>query len=71
VYPSITSAINFINNDILKKLLKGLITNKNMMKIDIAEHKQSFLVTFVKIVKLKLSLVEFINIIIYLKFKNI
>ena len=46
--------------------------NKKIIKIEIAEHKQSFFVVFVKIVKLKVLLsLESINITIYLNFINI
>uniref|UniRef100_A0A6C0JF29 Uncharacterized protein n=1 Tax=viral metagenome TaxID=1070528 RepID=A0A6C0JF29_9ZZZZ len=34
----------FINNDVLKKLLSGLMTNSNIKKIEIEQHKQMFFV---------------------------
>jgi len=46
------SAIIFIKMEVLKKLLKGVIINKTIMKIEMAEQVQIFFVTFVKILKL-------------------
>lgn len=52
VYPRIIIAIIFINREVLKKLLSGLMTNKTIITIENAEHIHIFLVALVKIVKL-------------------
>jgi hypothetical protein len=54
-----------MKNEVLKKLLNGLTTNKKIIKIERVEHKQSFFVLFENIVKLKPLLSEFIDIIEY------
>jgi hypothetical protein len=46
------SAIIFINMEVLKNLLKGVIINRTIIKIEMAVQLQIFLVTFVKILKL-------------------
>jgi hypothetical protein len=52
VYTSSIKEIVFISNDVLKKPLNGLITNRKMIKIEVAEHIHIFLVSLVNIVKL-------------------
>ena len=52
VYPKRNKITNFITNDVLIRLLNGLITNAIIKKIVKNEHKQSRLVIFVKFVKL-------------------
>jgi hypothetical protein len=52
VYTSSIKEIVFISNDVLKKLLNGLIINKTIIKIEVAEHIHIFLVSLVNIVKL-------------------
>jgi len=52
VYPKRNKITNFITNDVLIRLLNGLITNVIIKKIVKNEHKQSRLVIFVKFVKL-------------------
>jgi hypothetical protein len=54
----IIRATTFINIEVLKKLLNGLIMNKTIIKIEVAEHKQTFLVESVNIIKLKGVLVS-------------
>jgi len=44
--------ITFINKDVLKKLLNGVIIKRIIMNIEVAEHKQTFLVESVNIIKL-------------------
>jgi hypothetical protein len=44
--------INFINKDVLNNLLNGLIIKRTIMNIEVAEHKQTFLVVSVNIIKL-------------------
>ncbi len=43
----------FINNDVLKKLLNGVMMNRTIRNIEIAEHIHTFFVVSVKTVKLK------------------
>jgi hypothetical protein len=50
-----------MNTDVKKKLLNGLIINKTIKKIDIAEEVHTFFVVSVKVVKLK-CVFEFIYI---------
>jgi hypothetical protein len=52
VYANSIKDIIFINKDVLKKLLNGLIINKTIIKIEVAEHIHIFLVSLVNIVKL-------------------
>jgi hypothetical protein len=52
VYANSVKAIIFINKDVLKKLLNGLIINKTIIKIEVAEHIHIFLVSLVNIVRL-------------------
>jgi hypothetical protein len=52
VYTNNINAIVFINNDVLKKLLNGLIIKRIIIKIDVAEHIHTFFVSFVKSIKL-------------------
>jgi hypothetical protein len=51
-------AMIFINKDVLKKLLNGLITKQIIMVIETAVHMQIFLVLSVKMLKLKLEFVS-------------
>jgi hypothetical protein len=44
--------ITFIKRDVLKKLLSGVIMNRTIKNIEIAEHIHTFFVVFVKTVKL-------------------
>jgi len=55
-----------MNTDVKKKLLNGLIINKIIKKMDIAEQVHTLFVVSVKAVKLKCSF-EFIYIIKYIK----
>jgi hypothetical protein len=43
----------FINKEVLKNLLNGLIIKITIIKIELAEHKHTFLVESVNIIKLK------------------
>jgi hypothetical protein len=52
VYANNNMAIVFINKDVLKKLLNGLITKRKIIKIEVAEHIHTFFVSFVNIIKL-------------------
>jgi hypothetical protein len=42
----------FINKDVLKKLLNGLIMKSTIIKIEVAEHIHTFFVESVNIIKL-------------------
>jgi len=42
----------FIKKDVLKKLLNGLIMKRVIIIIEVAQHKQPFLVALEKIIKL-------------------
>jgi hypothetical protein len=53
VYTINSKDITFINNEVLKNLLNGLIVKRTIIKIELAEHKQTFLVESVNIIKLK------------------
>jgi hypothetical protein len=52
VYSINNKANIFISNEVLKKLLNGLIIKRTIMIIDVAEQKHIFLVELVNIVKL-------------------
>jgi hypothetical protein len=52
VYPSNNNDNIFINREVLKKLLSGLITNNTIIIIDKAEQVHIFLVPSVNIFKL-------------------
>jgi hypothetical protein len=52
VYITKIKAKIFIIRDVLKKLLNGLIIKRTMIKIDVAEHMQTFFVSSVKSIKL-------------------
>jgi len=45
--------IIFMKNDVLKKLLSGLIIKSMIKIIDVSEHKQIFFVVFENIFELK------------------
>jgi len=49
-----------MKNDVLKKLLRGLIIKRIIKTIDVTEHKQIFFVVFEKMFELKL-VVSFIK----------
>jgi hypothetical protein len=53
VYTINSKDTTFINNEVLKNLLNGLIIKRTIIKIELAEHKQIFLVESVNIIKLK------------------
>ena len=48
--------MDFINKEVLKNLLNGLMIKSTIKKIDTAVHIHIFLVTSVKIVKLNVAL---------------
>jgi hypothetical protein len=52
VYTNNNKANIFINNDVLKKLLNGLIIKRIIIKIDVAEHMHTFFVSLVNSNKL-------------------
>ena len=63
--------ISFINIDVLKKLLIGLITNNTIRKIEIKQHRQIFFVDENSISTAIIVNIFYINIIYILNYKKI